>query len=202
MKTYSKNCIICNKELTGVRKIKLCDNQECKKQNARNISKRIQQNRTLEERKKHAEICKKWRKNTGYKNKRKYGKGTGIKYQIIRNLNGRYHKALKAQNAKKCVKSLELLGCSIEYFMDYLQGKFKHGMVWMNYGQYGWHLDHIKPCIAFDLSDPKQQEKCFHYTNLQPLWWCENLSKNEMISHLKKSIEFKNIFTKPDLLKE
>ena len=202
MKTYSKNCIICNKEVTGVRKRKLCGNRECKKQNSTNISKRIQQNRTLEEKKKHAIICKKWRKKTGYKNKRKYGKGTGVKYQIMRNLNGRYHQALKAQDAKKCGKALELLGCSIEYFMDYLESALKQGMVWMNYGQYGWHLDHIKPCIAFDLSDPKQQEECFHYTNLQPLWWWENISKNEMISHLKKSIEFKNIFTKPNLLKD
>ena len=99
MKTYIKNCIICNKEVTGVWKRKLCGNQECKKQNSTNISKRIQQNRTLEEKKKHALICKKWRKKTGYKNKRKYGKGTGVKYQIMRNLNGRYHQALKAQDA-------------------------------------------------------------------------------------------------------
>ena len=54
MKTYSKNCIICNKEFTGVWKRKLCENQECKKQNVKNISKRIQQNRTLEERDKEA----------------------------------------------------------------------------------------------------------------------------------------------------
>ena len=28
-----------------------------------------------------------------------------------------------------------------------------------------------------NLSDPLQQCICFHYTNLQPLWWFENLAK-------------------------
>jgi hypothetical protein len=44
-----------------------------------------------------------------------------------------------------------------------------------NYGK--WHTDHIIPCAAFDLSDPKQQTKCFHYSNIQPLWAEENLRK-------------------------
>ena len=43
----------------------------------------------------------------------------------------------------------------------------------------GWHIDHIKPCASFDLTDPKQQQQCFHYSNLQPLWWYDNLSKGD-----------------------
>jgi hypothetical protein len=48
-------------------------------------------------------------------------------------------------------------------------------MNWQNYGQ--WHIDHIRPCASFDLKDPIEQAKCFNYTNLQPLWAKENLSK-------------------------
>jgi len=44
-----------------------------------------------------------------------------------------------------------------------------------------WHIDHIIPCASFNLKDPKQQTKCFHYTNLQPLWAKENLSKGAKI---------------------
>ena len=51
-------------------------------------------------------------------------------------------------------------------------------MSWDNWSIKGWHIDHIRPCSSFDLSDPTQQKECFHYTNLQPLWASENLKKN------------------------
>ena len=50
-------------------------------------------------------------------------------------------------------------------------------MNWKNYGFRGWHIDHIKPLSSFDLSDRNQLLEACHYTNLQPLWWYENLSK-------------------------
>ena len=68
-----------------------------------------------------------------------------------------------------------LLGCEIDYLMYHLQERFKPGMSWDNYGD--WHIDHIKPCAKFNLSDPRQQLKCFNYKNLQPLWAEDNLSK-------------------------
>ena len=42
-------------------------------------------------------------------------------------------------------------------------------MTWDNYGGY-WHIDHIIPCCRFDLTKEEEQLKCFHYTNLQPLF--------------------------------
>jgi hypothetical protein len=51
-------------------------------------------------------------------------------------------------------------------------------MSWSNYGK--WHVDHIKSCASFDLSKEDEQRKCFHYTNLQPLWAEENLSKGKI----------------------
>jgi len=41
-------------------------------------------------------------------------------------------------------------------------------------------MDHIKPCASFDLSKPKEQSKCFHYSNLQPLWAEDNLKKGSL----------------------
>jgi hypothetical protein len=56
-----------------------------------------------------------------------------------------------------------------------LEVKFQQGMSWDNYGQ--WHIDHIKPLAKFDLTDRTQFLAACHYTNLQPLWAEDNLSK-------------------------
>jgi hypothetical protein len=71
----------------------------------------------------------------------------------------------------------ELLGCSWSELMCHLGSKFKTGMSWQNYGAKGWHIDHIKPLCAFDLTDPEQRAVAFHYSNLQPLWALDNMRK-------------------------
>jgi len=51
-------------------------------------------------------------------------------------------------------------------------------MTWDNHSKKGWHIDHIKPLHEFDLYDDEQFKQASHYTNLQPLWWWQNLAKN------------------------
>jgi len=72
-----------------------------------------------------------------------------------------------------------MLGCTIEELKVHIQRLFAEGMSWDNYGQ--WHIDHIVPCSVFDLSDPVEQQQCFHYTNLQPLWAEDNMTKSDKI---------------------
>lgn len=55
-------------------------------------------------------------------------------------------------------------------------------MTWKNHGLV-WHIDHIKPCAKFDLTDSEQQRACFHYTNLQALPVLENLKKGAKWTH-------------------
>lgn len=98
-----------------------------------------------------------------------------ISYRLKGYLRRRIWSALKGKNKSK--STMILLGCSLEFLKQHLESKFKLGMSWNNYGK--WHVDHIKPCASFDLSKPNEQHKCFHYTNLQPLWAKENLSKND-----------------------
>lgn len=101
------------------------------------------------------------------------------KFKILGNLRGRIRRALK--NNKKCDTTLKFIGCSVNELKLHLEKQFKEGMTWDNYGFRGWHIDHILPCASFDMSEPEEQQKCFHYTNLQPLWWWENLAKSNKI---------------------
>lgn len=81
-----------------------------------------------------------------------------------------------------------LLGCSAKELRRHLESQFKP---WMNWGNYGrWHIDHIQPCASFDLTDPKQQEICFHYTNLQPLEAKKNIRKRAKITDPQISLRF------------
>jgi len=52
-------------------------------------------------------------------------------------------------------------------------------MTWDNYGKEGWEVDHIKPLAKFNLETLEDQKKAFHYTNTQPLWKSENITKRD-----------------------
>jgi hypothetical protein len=82
---------------------------------------------------------------------------------------------------RKTDTTLALIGCSIKDLRLYLESLWQPGMSWETYGTDGWHIDHILPCASFDLLDPEQQRKCFHYTNLQPLWAKDNLRKHDNV---------------------
>lgn len=102
---------------------------------------------------------------------------TDINYRIGQRLRVRVYHALKGKT--KSIKTLTLLGCSIEQLKQHLELQFTEGMSWDNYGK--WHIDHIKPCDSFNLENQEEQLKCFHYTNLQPLWAKDNLSKSNKL---------------------
>ena len=98
---------------------------------------------------------------------------TDFRFRLIVGLRNKLRSALKMN--RKSLSTMFLIGCEIDYLMFHIQEQFQPGMSWDNYGE--WHIDHIKPCALFDLSQPSEQYKCFNYTNLQPLWAEENLSK-------------------------
>jgi hypothetical protein len=102
--------------------------------------------------------------------------------RVVANLRRRIPAVLKGE-AVKSAPTFKLLGCDRQQLVVYLESQFQPGMSWDNYG-FGhnkWVIDHILPCASFDLSKPEEQRKCFHYTNLQPLWWRDNLAKSDTI---------------------
>lgn len=109
-------------------------------------------------------------------------KKTDIKFRILVNLRSQINRFVKFPI--KYNSTMKLVGCSIKQLKQHLESHFTNGMNWNNYGtgwngkgMKEWHIDHIRPCASFDLSKSSEQRKCFHYTNLQPLWAKENLSK-------------------------
>lgn len=108
-----------------------------------------------------------------------------INYKIANRLRARTRLALRAQSSQKQYTLNEFLGCTPEFLRHWIEQQFRDGMTWDNWGlgDGKWHIDHIRPCASFDLTDPEQQKQCFHYTNLRPLWAIENLSKGGKLCH-------------------
>ena len=95
-------------------------------------------------------------------------------FRILVNLRSRSGQVLNGKN--KSASTLELLGCTPEHARFHIESQFTEGMTWDNI-----HVDHIQPCASFDLESEDEQRKCFHYTNLQPLFASDNLRKSDQI---------------------
>lgn len=108
-------------------------------------------------------------------NYKKNRRNMNVNFRLSDYLRHRIYSALKGN--PKLSTTMKLVGCSIRQLKQHLENKFRDNMSWDNYGL--WHVDHIKPCVSFDLSKLSEQKKCFHYSNLQPLWAKDNLSKNK-----------------------
>ena len=113
-----------------------------------------------------------------YNKKRYYEDPTFKIIQLQRSRIGKMMRDLKLNKKVAYKKSkLELLGCTGEELKIWIENQFTEGMSWNKLGINGIHIDHIKPICAFDLSSEEEQKRCFHFTNLQPLWAKDNLSK-------------------------
>lgn len=104
---------------------------------------------------------------------------TDPQYNVGNRLRSRIWHAITGGNGKKALKTESLIGCTVAEVRAHIERQFKDGMNWERFMAGEIHIDHIRPCSSFDLSDPEQQLRCFHYTNLQPLWWRDNLSKSD-----------------------
>lgn len=104
-----------------------------------------------------------------------------LQARLKHNLRTRLGAALKANT--KSGQTLKMLGCSIEDFKIYIESLWSSGMNWGNYGlgENKWQIDHIMPCAVFDLEKPEHQRRCFHFSNMQPMWQVENYKKGAKI---------------------
>jgi hypothetical protein len=94
--------------------------------------------------------------------------------------------ALRKKKVPKSSRTEDLLGCSIIFFREHIKNLMEP---WMNENNYGvhvpgekkWQLGHRVPVAAFNMKDPDQQKKCWHYTNLYPQEAEENICNGDIM---------------------
>lgn len=140
-----------------------------KEYNTKNKDKRLKYNK---EKADHVnKYNKEYNKHNRHKinKQRKERKLNDPNYKMDFILRCRLYHALKEQGVKKQTKFIKLIGCTIIFFKQHIEQQFKPEMNWNNHGKI-WEIDHMLPCSSFNLIDEEEQLKCFHYSNMQPLF--------------------------------
>jgi hypothetical protein len=118
--------------------------------------------------KNNREYFKKYRQN-------QWDNNPNFRLRII--LGNRLNECLKKSKTNKNSNIISLLGCTLEECKLHLEKQFLPEMNWENHGKI-WEVDHKIPCSLFDLTKKEEQKKCFHYTNLQPLFKTTEIAEN------------------------
>jgi hypothetical protein len=185
-KEYNRNYNILNKETIKIQKSKY--KQENKEKIKQRNKKYYESNKEyIKERNKNYYHLNKNndipnRKWVNYKDsiykKRKDRKNTNSLYKLTASIRTLISNSIRKNSYSKSEKTNKILGCSFEDFKIYIESLFKDNMSWDNYGD--WHLDHKTP-----ISWAETEEEIYelnHYTNFQPLWKYDNLSKGNRYS--------------------
>lgn len=161
---------------------------------------------TAEERAKHKADA-----NRAYMNKyMKERYKTNVNYKVKTQLSSRLRQLIYMVNRPEFVtgKVIDFLGCTMEFYMDWMEFQFTPGMTRQNAGEY-WHNDHVRPCNSYDLAKAEDIKECFHWSNMQPLTGSDNSIKHDNIdqafidSHkilAQQFLEMKNSIDVPRLM--
>jgi hypothetical protein len=132
---------------------------------------------------------------------RKYRQDTSIR--IIHALQSRISPLIKGVY-HSCTLA-EYLGCSHDYFLQWIQWQLYGPMTMENYGTI-WHIDHCNPCDNFNLNLLEDAMSCFNWRNLRPLLQETNLKKHnkvqprELVLQELKSTVYEKKFPLPDVV--
>ena len=176
LKEYKKKYREENKEIIAHNnKIYREDNKDSLKEKSKKY--REENKKVLTERKKNYYEKNKekenFRKNEWHKKRLKEDSLYKLKCSIRQLISQSIRNSGYRKHQLRLKKSEIILGCNSELFKKYIEDKFLEGMNWDNHGE--WHLDHIKP-VSW-ANDVEEILSLNHYTNFQPKWAFDNLSK-------------------------
>lgn len=180
---YRSNCKNCTRKITGKWSLKNKEKRHLKEREYRNKPEVVEAIKIR---------SKKWYSinKVSVLNKQKQRRINDVQFKLTCALRSRLNAALK--NEYKTGSAVRDLGCSIQYLRKHLELQFSNNipnkhtneqMSWSNYGagKNRWNIDHIIPVSNLDLTIRENVLKLCHYTNLQPLWFYDNLKKSDKI---------------------
>jgi hypothetical protein len=146
-----------NKVIRVVWKCKKCRNNDCKKYKKGHREDVSKYNKKYKSDNKDDidEYNKKYfaaNKDTIYTHKK-----NNPQYAITSKLRADLNRLIKRES-----KKYELIGCSRNFLTEWFKFLFEEDMNFDNYGT-KWQVDHVIPCINFDLLDNDDVNKCFHW---------------------------------------
>lgn len=194
-KEYSDNYIIENKDkLKEYQQIWYENTKDIRQKNAveyyhNNKEERLQYQKDRMSIEENRQKRREWQVNYNKEN-------ISQKFRMI--FSSRIGQILKQNGSSKMGGSISnYLPYTMQELIDHLESKFQPGMTLENHGFYGWHIDHIKPISKFNIisMDCDDFQECWSLSNLQPLWWQDNLSKSDYYEN-----EFEEDLTIDELL--
>ena len=109
-------------------------------------------------------------------------KESDLKFTLACNIRSRTSEAFKDQNIKKTNKTIDLLGCSCEFFKNWILHQLYGKMIEENYSSV-WQIDHCLSIASCNLLNENDMKKCFNWVNLRPMYSTENNLKGYKIDH-------------------
>ena len=144
--------------------------EQVKRKNERRLKRKQdpeKRERDRENQKKSAKKRKENGKTNTWQNEhRKNNPGVRIRNSLSTGMN-------RVMKGGKSKRTMEYVGCSIEYLKAHLKAQFTDGMTLENHGSF-WDIDHMTPSNHFDHDDEEHQRRLWNFTNLQPLPIKEN----------------------------
>lgn len=110
---------------------------------------------------------------------------TNLLYRLSVNIASAINQSLKLRKYHKKCRTMEVLGCTFDFFRKHIEAQFVEGMDWGMRGRHliggprVWHVDHKIP-----LASAKTESELialWHYSNLRPMWGRENISKSDFL---------------------